>query len=207
MPARQRVPGRRTVAPRARGEVLARAGRARRRRRRLRAAAAALGLGLLLPAPPATASPATPPALSASAAVPPRQLPPAPLTFRAPVDAAVNDGWRPPSTPYGPGNRGWQYATADADPVRAAGAGTVTFAGHVGGVQAVTITHRGGLRTSYTRLATRDVDLHDRVVVGEQIGTAMTDLHFGVRLGDRYIDPAVLFEAGALQYGARLRPL
>jgi hypothetical protein len=49
--------------------------------------------------------------------------------------------------------------------------------------------------------------LHDRVDLGDTLGTAMTELHFGVRLGDRYVDPAVLFEPGALQYGARLRPL
>ena len=160
-----------------------------------------MGLGLLLPVPAAAAVPEAP-AVPAMA-----QLAPAPLPFAPPVDAIVTDGWRPPSSAYGPGNRGWQYGTADGDPVRAAGAGTVTFAGHVGGVQAVTVTHRGGLRTSYTRLATVTVGLHDRVDLGATLGTAMTELHFGVRLGDRYVDPAVLFEPGALQYGARLRPL
>lgn len=129
------------------------------------------------------------------------------LDFREPVDAAITDGWRPPRTPYGPGNRGWQYGTVDGDDVVAAGGGTVTFAGPVGGVLALTILHRGGLRTSYTRLEELAVTRGEHVEPGQFIGTAMTEMHLGVRLHDDYIDPGLLFRVGGLQYGAVLVPM
>ena len=52
-----------------------------------------------------------------------------PPTYRLPVDAPVVDGFRPPTTPYGPGNRGLEYATVAGTEVRAAAGGRVTFAG------------------------------------------------------------------------------
>ncbi len=53
-----------------------------------------------------------------------------PVVYTPPVDAPVVDGFRPPPTPYGPGNRGLEYALADVTPVRAAGDGEVIFAGY-----------------------------------------------------------------------------
>ena len=49
--------------------------------------------------------------------------PPAPVTYSPPVDAPVVDGFRPPATPYGAGNRGIDYATVPGTPVRAAADG------------------------------------------------------------------------------------
>jgi murein DD-endopeptidase MepM/ murein hydrolase activator NlpD len=88
--------------------------------------------------------------------------------------------------------------------VAAAGAGTVTFAGQVGGELHVTVAHGGGLRTSYSFLATITVAVGDVVGVGAPVGTAGDSFHFGVRVGDRYVDPAVLFRPGALRERARL---
>jgi murein DD-endopeptidase MepM/ murein hydrolase activator NlpD len=126
------------------------------------------------------------------------------LRFAPPVDAPVSDGFRPPADPYGPGNRGWQFATAPGDVVSAAGDGTVSFAGPVGGSAAVTLTHVGGLRTTYSYLETVDVTEGDRVALGWRVGTAGEGFHFGVLLDGEYVDPAVLFRAGALRLGARL---
>ena len=126
--------------------------------------------------------------------------------FSPPVDAIVVDGYRPPSTPYGPGNRGWDYDTEPAAEVRAAGAGVVSFAGPVGGTFAVTVAHGGGLRTSYSYLADVAVRAGQHVDGGTVVGTTVDNLHFGVRLGDRYVDPAVLFQPGALRERARLLP-
>ena len=113
-----------------------------------------------------------------------------------PVDAAVTDPFRRPATPYGPGNRGLEYATAPGTPARAIGAGTVTFAGRVAGRGVVTVQHPDGLRSSLTGLAEVRVAVGDRVGRGDVLGTAAAMLHLGVRRGDEYVDPAALFADG-----------
>ncbi len=55
----------------------------------------------------------------------------------------------PPTAPWGPGHRGVDLAAAPGDPVLAAGAGTVRFAGQVGGRGVVVVEHAAGLRTEY----------------------------------------------------------
>ncbi len=84
--------------------------------------------------------------------------------------------------------------------VRAANAGTVTFAGSVAGTLHVVVAHQGGLRTSASFLATVTVRRGQRVAHGDVIGTTGNGpdehvgvLHFGLRVGDRYVDPMVLF--------------
>jgi murein DD-endopeptidase MepM/ murein hydrolase activator NlpD len=136
--------------------------------------------------------------------VPPPVEPPATLVFDAPVDAEITDGWRPPDHEFGPGNRGWEYATDQGTPVRAAGDGVVTFAGTIDGERYVTVAHRGGLRTSYSYLATIGVAEGARLRRGDPVGTSGARLHFGVRLGAGYVDPAVLFRPGALRARALL---
>ena len=110
-----------------------------------------------------------------------------------PVDAPIIDPFRPPASPYGAGNRGVEYATAPGSPVRASAAGTVLFAGPVAGALHVTIGHLDGLRSSYSFLTGIDVAGGQRVEQGERVGTAGARLHFGVRAGDIYVDPAALF--------------
>jgi murein DD-endopeptidase MepM/ murein hydrolase activator NlpD len=112
-----------------------------------------------------------------------------------PVDGAIVDRFRPPPKPWDAGNRGIDYAPALGTPVQAAAEGVVTFAGHVGGTLHVTIVHPDGVRTSYSFLQTIAVAVGDRVRQGQCIGTSGTDLHFGARIGDRYLDPESLFGA------------
>ncbi|HVX18647.1 MAG TPA: M23 family metallopeptidase [Acidimicrobiales bacterium] len=121
-----------------------------------------------------------------------------------PVAAPVVDPFRAPASPYGPGNRGIEYATAPGTTVGAAAAGTVTFAGRVAGSLDVTILHADGIRTSYVGLATIEVRLGQRVTLGEPIGTSGARLHVGARRGDVYLDPATLWSSGG---GAVLVPL
>jgi murein DD-endopeptidase MepM/ murein hydrolase activator NlpD len=116
-----------------------------------------------------------------------------PGDYVPPVDGPVVDPFRPPTEPWGPGNRGIDYAPAPGTPVRAAAAGVVTFAGQVGGALHVVIGHADGIRTSYSFLATIAVAAGDTVEQGQVVGTAGSDLHFGARVGDRYLDPATLF--------------
>jgi murein DD-endopeptidase MepM/ murein hydrolase activator NlpD len=120
---------------------------------------------------------------------------PAPVRYQAPVDAPVTDPFRPPSSPYGPGNRGLEYATEPGTPVRAAADGTATFAGQVGGTLHVTLQHADGARTTYAGLATVGVTRGEQVAAGEPVGTSRTSLLWTVRLGDAYLDPAALLAA------------
>jgi murein DD-endopeptidase MepM/ murein hydrolase activator NlpD len=113
------------------------------------------------------------------AAVPAVVLPPPaalaadpPVVHTPPVDAPVVDPFRPPAGPYGPGNRGIEYATRPGTAVRASAAGTVSFAGQVGGRLHVTVAHPGGVRTSYSFLATVAVGAGDAVAQGDVVGTA-----------------------------------
>jgi hypothetical protein len=117
---------------------------------------------------------------------------PAPGAYVPPVDAPVSDAFHIDGGPYGPGNRGIEYASEPGAVVRAAGAGTVVFAGTVAGRRSVTIRHADGLRTAYGPL--RDVLVVAGAVVeqGQPIGTAAGAVLFTVREGDTYIDPAPL---------------
>jgi hypothetical protein len=121
--------------------------------------------------------------------------PPAP-TYRPPIDGPVVDAFRPPAHPYGPGNRGLEYGAIPGTPVRAAGAGMVTFAGLVAGSRHVTVLHPDGLRTTVSYLDDISVVVGQHVEQGDQLGTSSMRLHFSARQGDAYLDPAALFEPG-----------
>jgi hypothetical protein len=112
--------------------------------------------------------------------------------YAPPVDGPIVDRFRPPADRYGPGNRGVDFRTAPGEYVRASGDGEVVFAGQVGGSRHVVVLHADGLRTSYSYLATVDVRRGDRVRRGDPVGSAGYELHFGVRAGDRYLDPEPL---------------
>jgi hypothetical protein len=143
-----------------------------------RALLAVVGAALVATATPATAQPAPP-------------------TYVPPVDATVVDGFRPPATPFGAGNRGLEYATEPGTEVGAAADGQVTFAGRVAGTLHVTVRHPDGIRTSYSFLQRIDVVVGQAVSRGETVGLSAGHLHFGARRGDGYFDPATLFTSGA----------
>jgi len=122
--------------------------------------------------------------------------------FRPPVIGTVIDRFRPPATPYGPGNRGVEYAVAPGAAVHAVGNGMVAFAGPVGGVLVVSVDHPGGLRSSYLGLRSIGVAVGDTLRRGQRIGTSTARLHLGIRSGGRYLDPEQFFA----QSRAVLRP-
>lgn len=134
-------------------------------------------------------------AATAATARPAHAAPPPPSPYTAPVSAPVVDGFRPPDDPWGPGNRGVDYATEPGTPVVVAAAGQVVFAGAVGGALHVTVRHPDGLRTSYSFLAGVQVALGQVLAPGTVIGVAGAMLHLGVRdvLG-RYLDPLGLLD-------------
>jgi murein DD-endopeptidase MepM/ murein hydrolase activator NlpD len=113
--------------------------------------------------------------------------------YQPPVDAPVVDPFRAPPAPWAAGNRGIEYATAPGTRVGAAADGTVVFAGMVGGTLHVVVRHADGIRTSYSFLRTLLVHRGDEVVQSGPVGTTGDRVHFGARIGDVYIDPALLF--------------
>ena len=127
------------------------------------------------------------------------------VTYRPPVDAPVIDPYRAPTSPYGPGNRGIDYATVPGTVVRAVAAGTVTFAGTVAGSRYVTVEHADGLRSSYGELASISVIEGQSVATGDEVGRAGPTLHLGMRRGEEYLDPESLF--GAAPPDVRLIPV
>jgi murein DD-endopeptidase MepM/ murein hydrolase activator NlpD len=103
-----------------------------------------------------------------------------------------------PTTRYGPGHRGVDLAAEPGDEVRAALPGRVAVAGPVAGRPLVVLQHRGPMRTTYLPVAPR-VEVGDRVSRGQVIGVVATPahgagdcLHWGVRVGDDYLDPLSL---------------
>lgn len=137
--------------------------------------------------------------------------------WRWPVDGPVVRAFQPPDSTYGPGHRGVDLAAAPGSPVRAAGAGTVVFSGEVAGGLHVVVEHRGGLRTSYSYLLDTAVAVGMRVDTGAIIGRAgggdpggahpVGVVHFGLRVGDRYVDPSRLFQPRDLHELVRLVPV
>lgn len=115
--------------------------------------------------------------------------------YRPPLDhAVVVDGFRPPACIWCPGNRGIEYATRPGSPVHAAADGVVSFAGAVAGTEYVVVEGDDGRRVTYGWLRSVGDGVHvgERIVVGQPLGQAGSRFHLGVRIADRYVDPAPL---------------
>lgn len=122
------------------------------------------------------------------------------------VTPVVLRGFEPPARRWDAGHRGVDLAAPVGAPVRAAGAGTVTFAGPLFGRDVVAVSH-GTLRTTYLPVLP-SVRRGERVRGGEIIGTlaaasppsscdgARSCLHWGLVAGHghtaRYADPLAL---------------
>jgi murein DD-endopeptidase MepM/ murein hydrolase activator NlpD len=113
---------------------------------------------------------------------------------------SVLRGFEPPTEPWLAGHRGVDLRASPGEPVRAAGAGTVTFAGLVGGVPTVAVTHADGLRTTYQPVlaaVTRDDEVDrgnilGRLSAGGSHCLPRACLHWGLRRGNTYLDPLSL---------------
>jgi len=104
-----------------------------------------------------------------------------------------------PFGPIGPyaGHWGVDIASAPGQPVRAIGAGTVSFAGSVAERKSVTVDHGGALRTSYSYLAAIAVTEGQTVSRGTPVGTSgihdgADAFHVSLRVGATYVDPLSL---------------
>ncbi|MFD1861195.1 M23 family metallopeptidase [Aeromicrobium camelliae] len=108
----------------------------------------------------------------------------------------VERAFAPPQSEYGPGHRGVDIPGRPGEDVRAVAAGTVTFAGQVGGIMTVTVDH-GVERSTYQPVAA-SVAPGDAVRRGDRLGTLLpshpsctsTCLNLGRLRGSDYLDPA-----------------
>ncbi|GAB3172610.1 hypothetical protein GCM10027259_09780 [Micromonospora palomenae] len=129
--------------------------------------------------------------------------------FRWPLDGTPRPVRRfdPPPRPWLPGHRGVDLAAASGATVRAAGAGTVLFAGVIAGRPVVTVGHAAGLRTTYEPVRP-EVRPGDPVRPGVPLGVLLAGhpgcptpacLHWGLRRGADYLDPLALLGLGPVR--------
>ncbi len=117
--------------------------------------------------------------------------------YLRPVRGPIIRHFEPPPTPYAAGHRGIDMAVPVGTPVVASNAGVVAFAGAIATELFVSIDHADGIRTTYSFLSVVSVRRGDVVARGQQIarsgpghaGATQPHLHFGMRVGDTYIDP------------------
>jgi murein DD-endopeptidase MepM/ murein hydrolase activator NlpD len=116
-------------------------------------------------------------------------------------------GWRrDPFSGAATYHRGVDLRAAYGEPIGAADAGTVVFAGEQRGYgQTVVVEHAGGVRTRYAHLSSLTTEVGTAVRPGETIGRAGksgratgTHLHFEVTKNGRHVDPHS-FVAGGLK--------
>ncbi|QWS34302.1 M23 family metallopeptidase [Curtobacterium sp. L6-1] len=108
----------------------------------------------------------------------------------------VQRPWEAPTSDYGPGHRGLDVAAPPGTPVVAPDAGTIAFAGPVGGRSVVTVDHGDGLVSTLDPVEPT-VRKGDPVERGQRVGTAGPGhcasatpcLHLGARVDGRYVDP------------------
>jgi murein DD-endopeptidase MepM/ murein hydrolase activator NlpD len=115
-----------------------------------------------------------------------------------------------PEHEWGAGHRGVDLVAPQGSGVRSPGPGVVTFAGQVARRGVVVVTHPDGLRTSLEPVAA-SVPVGTAVAAGSAIGVVesrradgggttpnhcapRTCVHWGVRRGERYIDPLSLLD-------------
>lgn len=172
------------------------------RRQGARRPAALLTGAVLLVAPAWPAAGAPPRGRSAPAAPPQAQEAGPTVVYAPPVDGPVVAGFERPSRPWQAGHRGVDLAARPGQVVRAAGDGTVVFAGSVAGRRWVTVAHRDGVRTSYGPLARVTVARGQTLVRGAPLGTVEAGhglsgaaLHWSARDDGGYTDPRALLEA------------
>lgn len=136
-------------------------------------------------------------------------------TWQWPVVGPVIRAFDPPDTPFGSGHRGIDIAVPIGTPVVAPEAGTVSFAGAVGGALFVTLDHGGGLSSTYSWVSSISVRRGDAVARGSPIassgqghpGSAIPHLHLGVRLDGSYLDPLAFLGPVSVSGFVRLAPL
>ena len=121
-------------------------------------------------------------------------------------DPAVVHDFDPPTVPWGRGHRGIDLEARIGEPVLAAGAGRVLYAGMLAGRGVVSIVH-GKLRTTYEPVSPT-VHTGQTVSAGQRIGrlgdaaghcVPQHCLHWGLLRGADYLNPLSLLGRGPVR--------
>ncbi|MDZ7577230.1 MAG: M23 family metallopeptidase [Candidatus Nanopelagicales bacterium] len=95
------------------------------------------------------------------------------------------------------GHRGIDLAASQGDPVRSPRSGTLTWQGSIAGVPSVVVAH-GAARATYQPVEPDGV-VGQAIPAGSVIGRVSAGghcdsvcLHWGLKLGERYLDPRLL---------------
>lgn len=114
-----------------------------------------------------------------------------------PVPGDIVAEYDPPYPDWLPGHRGLDLAAPAGTPVRTPATGVLVWARSVGGVPVVVVQH-GAARATYQPMTTT-LPTGATVAAGQRIGTVTTGghcsdscLHWGLKLGDGYLDPRLL---------------
>ena len=121
-----------------------------------------------------------------------------------PVSAPILRPFEAPTCAWCAGHRGLEYATDAGVAVRAVATGRVSFSGTVVGTRYVVVRHADGRRVTYGRVDS-DLAVGQVVVAGSLVGVTTGRLYFGLRSGERYLDPAPYI--GHPVYRVRLIPV
>lgn len=113
----------------------------------------------------------------------------------------LTDDYDPPAQNWLAGHRGIDLYAPPATELRAPQAGTLTFAGNVGGKHLVVVTHPGGLRSTFEPARTT-LPVGTSVRAGDYFATVSEDnhshcaaiqcVHWGLKDGRTYLDPWLL---------------
>ena len=138
-------------------------------------------------------------------------------SFAWPVDGQVLRGFEKPTGPYGEGgHQGVDIAAESGTAVGSAADGRVEWVGELPRGRAVSVSHAGGVRTTYLDLERIDVARGDRVARGQPIATVsgrrdnsspQPHLHFGAYLNGTPVDPVALMGGLAAESFIRLCPV
>jgi murein DD-endopeptidase MepM/ murein hydrolase activator NlpD len=132
-----------------------------------------------------------------------------------PVVGPVIRSFDAPDSPYGSGHRGIDIAAPVDSSVRSPAAGVVAFAGSIGGEVFVAIDHGGGLRSTYSWLASSSVEDGEAVFAGGVVarsgaghpGSSVPHVHFGAKREGTYVDPLTLLAPASVVDLIHLVPL
>ena len=137
--------------------------------------------------------------------------------FIRPVDGRTLRGFEASTGPYGEGgHQGIDIAAESGTTVRSAAGGRVEWVGELPRGRFVSVSHAGGVRTTYLDLDRVDVVHGQSVTRGQPIATvcgrrdgssSLEHLHFGAYLRGTPIDPRLLFNGFGAESFIRLCPV
>jgi hypothetical protein len=138
-------------------------------------------------------------------------------SFAWPVDGQVLRGFEESTGPYGEGgHQGVDIAAESGTEVGSAADGRVEYVGELPRGRFVSVSHAGGVRTTYLDLERVDVARGERVARGQPIATVsgrrdnsspQPHLHFGAYLNGTPVDPGLLMSGLTAESFIRLCPV